>query len=315
LRSSGPDGRVGENVKVGLILPLFSGDADRTLAFAARAEALGYDGVFAFDHLFPPGAPSERPSLEAFATLAAIAASTRTVAVGTLVTRAAIRPAGLVAKLAVSIDDISGGRMILGIGTGDPIDLPEHETYGLPYLDKEARRVHLVETVRAVKALFTGDTWPGGERVPAVSGPLLPPPVRPGGPPVWIGGFADAVVRIAAREAEGWNGWGMAIPKFTRKIALLRSTAADARREVVATWAGIVVVGRDDEEVAEMLDLRRERGFAETNVWAGSVKSLIEWFESLEAAGASWAILVPAGPADRVELIAERVLPNLRSRL
>lgn len=302
-------------MKIGLVLPLFSGDADRTLAFAARAEALGYDGVFAFDHLFPPGAPSERPSLEAFATLAAVAASTQTLKIGTLVTRAAIRPAGLVAKLAVSIDDISGGRMILGIGTGDPIDLPEHEIYGLPYLDKEARRVHLVETVRAVKALLAGDTWPGGERVPAVSGPLLPPPVRPGGPPVWIGGFADAVVRIAAREAEAWNGWGMAVHKFTRKVDLLRATAAEAGREVAATWAGIVVVGRDDEEARAMLDHRRKRGFVETKVWAGSARSLVGWFESLETAGASWAIVVPAGPADRVELIAERVLPNLRSRL
>jgi alkanesulfonate monooxygenase SsuD/methylene tetrahydromethanopterin reductase-like flavin-dependent oxidoreductase (luciferase family) len=58
-------------VKVGLVLPLFSGDPDRVLAFARRAEELGYDGVFAFDHFFPPGAARDRPSLEAFSTLAA----------------------------------------------------------------------------------------------------------------------------------------------------------------------------------------------------------------------------------------------------
>jgi alkanesulfonate monooxygenase SsuD/methylene tetrahydromethanopterin reductase-like flavin-dependent oxidoreductase (luciferase family) len=301
-------------VKVGLILPMFSGDTERTLAFAARAEGLGYDGVFAFDHLFPPGAPSDRPSLEAFATLAAVAASTRTLAIGTLVTRAAIRPAGLVAKLAASIDDISAGRMILGIGTGDPIDLPEHETYGLSYLDKEPRRAHLVETVRAVKALLAGETWPGGKWVPALAGPLLPAPARPGGPPVWIGGFADAVVRIAAREAEAWNGWGMPIAEFARKVAVLRTTAAEAGREVAATWAGIAVVGRHEDEVEAMLDRRRRRGFVETNVWSGNARSLVEWFEGLEAAGASWVILVPAGPPDRMELIAELVLPDLRCR-
>ncbi|MEW6059575.1 MAG: LLM class flavin-dependent oxidoreductase [Actinomycetota bacterium] len=301
-------------MKVGLVLPVFSGDAERTLAFASRAEALGYDGVFAFDHLFPPGAPSERPSLEAFSTLAAIAASTRTLTIGTLVTRAAIRPAGLVAKLAASIDDISRGRMVLGIGTGDPIDLPEHETYGLPYLDREARRVHLVETIRAVKALLSGRAWPGGERVPAVAGPVLPPPARSGGPPVWIGGFADAMVRIAAREAEAWNGWGMPIPEFARKVRVLNATAAEVGREVAATWAGIAVVGRDEDEAAAMLDRRKERGFVETNVLAGSAQSLVRWFEGLETAGASWVILVPAGPADRVELIAESVFPHVRPR-
>ncbi|HSL68078.1 MAG TPA: LLM class flavin-dependent oxidoreductase, partial [Actinomycetota bacterium] len=178
-------------MNVGLILPLFSGDSERVASFARRAEALGYDGVFAFDHFFPPGAPTDRPSLEAFTSLSAVAAATERVTVGTLVTRASIRPAGLLAKMAAGVDDISGGRMVLGIGTGDPIDKPEHRAYGLTYLEKGERREHLVETVRAVKALFAGSPWPGGSRIPPVSGPLLPRPVTPGGPPVWVGGFAD----------------------------------------------------------------------------------------------------------------------------
>jgi alkanesulfonate monooxygenase SsuD/methylene tetrahydromethanopterin reductase-like flavin-dependent oxidoreductase (luciferase family) len=301
-------------VKVGLLLPLFSGDPQRVLSFAARAEELGYDGVFAFDHMFPPGAPTDRPSLEAFSTLAAVAASTERMTVGTLVTRASVRPAGLIAKLAASIDDISSGRMVLGIGSGDPIDMPEHETYGLPSLEKAERREHLVEAVRAVKALLRGEPWPGGERVPTLAGPLLPTPVRPGGPPVWIGGFADAVVRIAAREAEAWNGWGMSIPEFARKAHVLRETAAEAGRSVEATWAGIVVAGRDEDEAGGMLDERDKKGMLETNVWAGAVQSLIWWFEGLETAGAAWAILVAAGGPDRVDLIAERVLPHMRPR-
>ena len=84
-------------MNVGLVLPLFSGDAERVLAFARRAEERGFDGVFAFDHLFPPGAPADRPSLEAFASLAAVAARTSRVAVGTLVTRATLRPPGMLA--------------------------------------------------------------------------------------------------------------------------------------------------------------------------------------------------------------------------
>lgn len=301
-------------MKVGLVLPLFSGDVERVLTFAARAESAGYDGVFAFDHFFPPGAPSDRASLEAFSTLAAVAASTRRISIGTLVTRASLRPAGLLAKLAVQLDDVSEGRMILGIGTGDPIDKPEHDTFGLPYLEKAERREHLVETVQALKELFAGRPWMGGERVPAVSGPVLPLPPTPGGPPVWIGGFADAVVHLAAAHADAWNGWGMSIPEFAKKAHLLRERAAEAGRRVEATWAGIVVAGADEDEAGRIMDARSRKGVLESNVWAGSAKSLVWWLEGLETAGATWAVLVPAGPPDRLEVIAEQVFPLMRAR-
>ena len=296
-------------MKVGLVLPLFSGEPERVLAFAERAERLGFDGVFAFDHLFPPGASADRPSLEAFSMLSAVAARTERIAVGTLVTRATLRNAGMIAKLATSVDGVSHGRMILALGTGDPIDEPEHRVFGIPYLDKAERRDHLVETVRAVRALFDARPWQGGTHVPAMSGPLLPRPASPGGPPIWMGGFADAVVRLAAREADAWNGWGMGLDEFTRKARLLDEEAG--RRPVSATWAGIVVVGRDDAEVARLLDARSHRHL-ESDVWAGTTGSLREWLENLGSVGASWAVLVPGGPPDRVELIATEVLPGLR---
>ncbi len=296
-------------MKVGLVLPMFSGDVERVLAFARTAEDLGFDGVFAFDHLFPPGAASDRPSLEAFTTLSAVAVATRNVAVGTLVTRASLRNAGLIAKLAATLDDVSRGRMILGIGTGDPLDRPEHEVFGLPYLEKAERREHLVETVRAVRALFRGDGWEGGRHVPPMPGPLLPRPVTPGGPPVWVGGFADAVVRLAAREADAWNGWGMGAEEFGRKSRVLREEAHAAGREAEPTWAGILVVGREDEEVQRRMQGRARRGL-ETDVWAGSVRELVAWFRELGELGATWAVVVPGG-SDQVELIASEVLPHV----
>ena len=301
-------------MKVGLVLPLFSGDPAKVIAFARHAEELGYDGVFGFDHFFPPGASPDRSSLELFSTLAAVASATERITVGTLVTRATLRPAGLLAKLAISLDDLSGGRMVLGIGTGDPIDKPEHDTYGLPYLEKAERRPHVVETVRAVKGLLRGEPWAGGRWVPAVQGPLLPPPSTPGGPPVWIGGFADAVVRLAAAEADAWNGWGMSIPEFAKKADLLRRTAAEHDRTAQATWAGIVVVGRDEDEAGAMLNDRYRKHMLETSVWAGTAHSLIWWLEGLGTAGATWAVLVAAGPPDRVEMIAEEVFPHMRDR-
>jgi alkanesulfonate monooxygenase SsuD/methylene tetrahydromethanopterin reductase-like flavin-dependent oxidoreductase (luciferase family) len=288
---------------------MFSGDAARVLAFARRAEQRGFDGVFAFDHLFPPGASPDRQSLEAYATLSAVAAGTSRIAVGTLVTRATLRSAGMLAKLAAAVDDVSGGRMILGIGTGDPIDELEHRVFGIEYLGKADRREHLVETVRAIRSLYRGVGWGGGSHVAAMTGPLLPPPMRPGGPSIWIGGFADAVVRLAAAEADAWNGWGMEVGEFTRKVRVLREAAGE--RPVSATWAGIVVVGRDDDEVGRLLDRRNTRGL-EPGVWSGTTASLRTHLDALAAAGSTWSILVPGGPSDRLDVIAEEVLPELR---
>jgi alkanesulfonate monooxygenase SsuD/methylene tetrahydromethanopterin reductase-like flavin-dependent oxidoreductase (luciferase family) len=216
----------------------------------------------------------------------------------------------MLAKLAGAVDDVSGGRMILGIGTGDSIDELEHRVFGIGYLGKAERREHLVETVRAIKALYGGVRWDGGSYVPAMTGPLLPPPVRPGGPPIWIGGFSDAVVRLAAAEADAWNGFGMGVEEFTRKVRLLREAAGE--RPVSATWAGIVVVGRDDDEVGRLLDRRRARGL-ELGVWSGTTASLRTHLDALAAAGSTWSVLVPGGPPDRLDVIAEEVLPKLRS--
>jgi alkanesulfonate monooxygenase SsuD/methylene tetrahydromethanopterin reductase-like flavin-dependent oxidoreductase (luciferase family) len=299
-------------VKLGTILPLFSGDVAKVVAAAREAEDLGFDGVFVFDHLFPPGAPPDRPALEAFSTLAAVAAATDRITVGTLVTRTGLRPVGLLAKLASWLDVASRGRLVLGVGTGDPIDRPEHAVYGIPMMGKAERRAHLREVLQALRALLAGGAYPGGRLVPALHGPLAPPPARPGGPPIWVGGQAEEVVRIAGRLADGWNGWGLDPGSFGARARLLAEAAREADRTEIpeATWAGIVLVGADGRELDTLVERRRARGLDEA--WTGTAEDLVELFDRLRAAGATWAVTVPAGPADRRRLIAERVLPVLR---
>ena len=296
-------------MKIGLILPLFSGDPSKVLAAATEAEELGYDGVFAFDHFFPPGAPANRPALEAFTTLAAVGAVTNRVEIGTMVTRASLRPAGLLAKQAAWLDAASGGRFVLGIGTGDPIDRPEHVAYGIPELDKPARREHLEETVTALKSLYNGERYPGGTHVPRLEGPILPAP-RPGGPPIWIGAQADTVVRMAGRIADGWNGWGLDAARFAQKVDVLRDAAGD--RTPTPTWAGIALVGADRRETDALTEKRRGSGIEDAD-WTGTADELAPFLRELEEAGAGWAVLVLAGPADRRALVSERVLLALRS--
>lgn len=296
-------------MRIGLVLPVATADPDRTLGFARRAEELGFDGVFAFDHFFPPGAPSDRPSLEAYATLAAVASVTSRITIGTLVTRACLRSAAVIGKQAIALSDISGGRFVLGIGTGDSLSRAEHDAFGLPYLGPAVRRHHLVETVRAVRALLRGEPWLGGHHVPAMRGPLLPGPRIP---PVWIGGASEGAAVAAAHEADGWNGWGLPLETFGRRVARIRREGEATGRPVEATWGGAMVVGADLEEAGRLLQGRAERGIA-TDVWAGDVRGAGAWLEGLRAAGATWAILLPAGAADRMELIGERVLPLARS--
>jgi alkanesulfonate monooxygenase SsuD/methylene tetrahydromethanopterin reductase-like flavin-dependent oxidoreductase (luciferase family) len=297
--------------KIGVILPMFSGDPAKVIEAARSSESLGFDGVFAFDHFFPPGGSSDRPALEAFTTLAAVAAATERVRLGTLVTRAVLRPPGLVAKMMATIDLISEGRSILGLGTGDPIDRPEHDAFGFPDLGVAERRAHLAETVTAIKALFGGRSFDGGSRVPRLDGPLVPPAVQEGGPPVWLGALSDEVVRMAGSIADGWNGWGLAPDAFRNKAKLLAEEAEHAGRHAEPTWAGIVLLGEDEKEVARLLESRHKRGMTDDLAWAGPADRFAEHVRDLAEAGATWVIMVLAGPSGRRELLAERVLPLL----
>jgi alkanesulfonate monooxygenase SsuD/methylene tetrahydromethanopterin reductase-like flavin-dependent oxidoreductase (luciferase family) len=298
-------------MKLGAILPLFNDRPRRALDAANEAESLGYDGVFVFDHFFPPGAPSDQPALEGFTMLAAVAEATERIRIGMLVTRASLRPPGLIAKMASVIDAQSGGRLILGMGTGDPIDEPEHQAFGFPTLGVEDRRAYLREAIEALKALFEGRTYEGGVHVPKLTGPLLPPPSQAGGPPIWVGALAEPVVRIAAAVADGWNGWGLAPERFAKKVAILREACAESGRDVEPTWAGIVLVGEDEADAERLREERLRKGMAE-QAWTGSADQLVELLANLRDAGATWAIMVPAGPGDRRRLIGERVLPALR---
>ncbi|MGZ4137504.1 MAG: LLM class flavin-dependent oxidoreductase [Actinomycetota bacterium] len=301
-------------MKVGLILPMFSGDGDRLLGFARHAEELGFDGVFAFDHLMPLGGPVDGPALECFAALAAVAVATERVALGTLVARASLRPAGLLAKLAASVHAMAHARLILTIGTGDELSSREHDAFGLPYFGPRDRRVHLEETVRAVRALFDGSEYPGGEHVPPARGPLLPP-VEGRGPRVWIGGTSEAAVGSAAGLADGWNAWGLPIETFAMRAERLRGllrARGGAEGDVEATWGGVALVGVDRAELDGLIERRTAAGKSPPpGAWVVDAPGLVANLHALEAAGASWAILLPSGPPDRLDLIAEVALPAL----
>ena len=284
-------------MKLGLSLPMFTADVARPIAAAAAAAAAGYDGVFAPDHLFPPGAPG-KPALEPFAVLAAVATLHPDLVVGTLVTRASLRPAGLIAKQAAALDQMSGGRAILGLGAGDSVSKPEHEAFGIPFASTAERVTIVEETVGALRALFGGDPWLGGSQVPPIAGPLLPP----GDPELWVGGRSHAVIAVAARAADAWNGWALDAEGFEAAAGELRRLAGG--RSVSPTWGGIALVGSDERDLERLRDERRAKGLS-MELWQGDVARLRSFVDRLGDAGCSWVVVQPVGGDDRVDVVAE----------
>lgn len=288
-------------MKLGIAIPTFARTIDVPSRAADRASEAGADAVFAVDHLFPPGHP-DRPSFEPFSLLSAVAASRPEIGVGVLVARVGMRPTGLLAKQASSLHAMSGGRSVLGLGMGDALVRPEHETFDLPFGAAADRAALAESTASALRALFAGRPWPGDDRVAALEGPLRPP----GGPPVWLGGTTPRIVSAAARAADGWNGWALDADAFDERVGWLRRAAVEAGRdpsEVVPTWGGIVLVGRDRDDLARLEQARAASGVA-WDPWRGTVDDLARFAARLREAGAAWMVCLPAGPDDRTDLIA-----------
>ena len=122
---------------------------------------------------------------------------------------------------------------------------------------------------------------------------------------MWVGGVADAAIDLAARVADGWNGWGLDADGFAARAERLRSGGL----RVAATWGGIAVVGEDRAEVDRLLNDRADRGLSAGDAWTGTAADLAGFAERLRGAGCEWAILLPGGPADRLEVIARALLP------
>ncbi len=187
-------------MKIGTTLPQFRDESDSALVGARRAEALGFDGVFCFDHLWPMGQP-HRPALASGPLLGALAASTRTIGIGTLVARVGLLPDQvLVAELA-GLWALSGGRLIAGLGTGDHLSRAENEAYGIPFEPAEVRRDRLAAVAVALGAR---------------------------GIPVWVGGRHQASVDLARTVRGAVNLWDAPVEAVRDLVA--------AGNEV--TWGG-----------------------------------------------------------------------------
>lgn len=195
---------------------------------ARYAESVGLDSVWICDHLIsePSGQPPEGV-LEAWTVLSALAASTRRVTLGTLVTCASFRHPALLAKMAATVDGISGGRLVLGLGAGFPG--LEQEAYGFP---DDHRLVRFEETLEIVGGLLRADVVTTHGRFHELRhASLLPSPDRR--IPLLVAGNGPRMLRLAARHAQAWNtAWhGAPDDRLRARLAEMARTLADEGRE------------------------------------------------------------------------------------
>ena len=182
------------------------------------ADELGLDSAFVFDHLMPIRSDPTGPCFEGWTLLAALAAQTRRVQPGVLVTGNTYRWPAVLAKMAATVDHVSGGRLILGMGAGW-FEL-EHKAYGIPFHTAGQRARRLVEAVEVVKRLFTQErTSYAGKYYQVEEAPFEPKAVRKPHPPLLIGGMGPKVVQpLAARHADIWHFFAPEDVEETRRI-------------------------------------------------------------------------------------------------
>ncbi len=224
--------------RFGLQLPNFTFGVDdrhlfdRVTELAVAAENSGFASLWVMDHLYqlPALGGAEQPMLEAYTLLGALAASTSRAELGTLVTGVTYRNPALVAKIITTLDVISRGRAVLGIGAAWH-DV-EHDAFGYDFPSAGERLDRLEEAVQICRAMFTQEasTFTGRHyRVADVRN--VPRPIRPGGPPIMIGGGGERrTLRLVAEYADRCNVSGD-LDAVRHKLAVLRQHCADVGRD------------------------------------------------------------------------------------
>jgi alkanesulfonate monooxygenase SsuD/methylene tetrahydromethanopterin reductase-like flavin-dependent oxidoreductase (luciferase family) len=295
--------------KIGYLLPtreqIMQGrpETGPLLALASRAEALGYDSIWVGDSLLA------RPRHDPLTLLAGVAGRVPRVELGTAVLLPALRNPVLLAHQVATLDQVSEGRLILGVGFAR--DVPniraEFAAAGVPF-DKRIGR--MMEGLRLCRALWTGQPIDWDGRWPVTQGVLAPTPYRSGGPPLWIGGNLPASLQRTGKWFDGWFPNAPNAPTFARQWAEIHAIARQAGRDPAALTGAMYLTlaldddtGRADARLNAFLEdyygqpapvLRRRQA-----CYAGPPAGAAEWLAAYAQAGASHLVLRFTGDHER----------------
>ena len=244
---------------------------ERIAEIALTAEEAGFDSFWVMDHYHQIAnvGPLTDPMLEAYTLLGGVAARTSRIQLGAMVTGVTYRNPAFLAKVVTTLDVISSGRSILGIGAA--WNEEESRAYGYPWPPVAERFERLEDALRICRSMFTQPESTLQGTIHHVEGALnLPQPVRPGGPPILIGGGGERkTLRLTARYADMWNGFGD-LDMIRHKLSVLAGhceAEGRDRSEIVATRLGTLIVGETAEDAERRRAAWQEaRGVADADV-------------------------------------------------
>lgn len=287
---------------------------------AQAVEELGFAGLFRSDH-YTNAEPPDLDSLELWVSLTWLADHTRRIEFGPLVTPVSFRHPTMTARMAAAVDDLSGGRLALGVGAG--WQEREHSNYGWELLNPTERFQRFEEGLQIIYRLlreqqpidFTGKFFNLREAV------VLPRPRAPGSPRILVGGNGERhTLRLAARYADEWNAVYITGERFSELNSRLNHLLAEEGRDRGSVRRSLmtgIVFGRDNSEVKRKVEARTQGkmdadGLRQRGVLVGTPTELVQRLNLLSEAGVQRIMLqwLDLNDIDGLQALAEGVLPN-----
>jgi F420-dependent oxidoreductase-like protein len=300
--------------------PQMGATYDDLLAVARRTEETGFDAFFRSDHYLTMGGDGLPGPTDAWITLAGLARETSRIRLGTLMTAATFRLPGPLAISVAGVDQMSGGRIELGIGAG--WFEAEHTAYGIPFPPVRERFDRLEEQLAIISGLLAapaGKTFDfEGEHYRLAGSPALPKPVQDGGVPIIVGGKGRTrTPRLAARHAAEFNVPFETVAENARLFAGVRAACEEAGRDpssMVYSSALVLCVGKDEAELARRAAaIGRDVAELRENGVAGTPAEAVDILGRYAEAGAQRVYLqvLDLADLDHLDLVANEVAPQL----
>jgi F420-dependent oxidoreductase-like protein len=279
------------------------------------AEDFGYQCVFRSDHFTDPF-PPDYDSLELWVSLTYAAIHTRRIEFGPLVVPTTFRHPSMTVRMAAAVDDLSGGRLVLGMGAG--WNEREHTQFGVPFHDFKTRFAMLTDALEitthllhdAVPVSYSGQHFALNEAV------LLPRPARPGGPPILIGGNGPTrTLPLVVKYAREWNAVYLPLPVYRERSQQLNELLTQAGRQpgdVKRSLMTQVVFGQDDTALKAKLEDRDAQGMIENGLIVGTPSAVVDQIGRWVEAGVERFMLQWLNQDDiaGLEHMARDVLPH-----
>jgi len=307
------------DARFGLFVPQGDVPVATLRDLAEAAERAGFDSLWAYDHLFDYPSAEQPEVLEVFSVLGLLAGWTERIRLGSLVVCDGYRNPALTAKIAASLDVLSGGRLEFGYGAG------WHETetrgYGYPFPPPATRIARMEEGLTIIRALWEGGPATfAGEHYRIDAARCLPRPTQRPHPPITIGGGGERLLlRAVARHADVWNYFPIPLPAYEHKRAVLHQHCAALGRDPATLAQSLMVplvTARREKDVRDQLEAARRRGgtFAyDDQLVQGTPDIVVPRLLDYARRGVSLFILVLPDPTDlaQVDFVAREVMAEI----